>query len=245
MKYTKYNYKRRKSNGAWKFIVSLLVGIIASCLVGLGVAWIIWKVLPINDSAQADTKIADTNRGVIEENGEEQEEEGSVLEEQTSEYYFLQCGYFSKKDNADQIYAKVSSDATVFISEEADKFRVLTGIYTNENVDTMLENLKSKGIESVKVTFSLNENDPIEAQVSVICDGYLQILTTTFNDGVDHVNTSEFKEWINTLDNISTGENIEVLQALKAYIKDLPEELTKENVASEMDYLYEVLSNFK
>ena len=79
----------------------------------------------------------------------------------------------------------------------------------------------------------------------LICDGYLKILTTTFDDGVDHVNTEEFKSWIDTLDNISSGENIEVLQSLKDYIKGLPEELTKENVSSEIDYLYEVLLSFK
>ena len=42
MKYTKYNYKRRRNNGVWKFIASLLVGIIASCMIGLGVAWIVF-----------------------------------------------------------------------------------------------------------------------------------------------------------------------------------------------------------
>ena len=34
----------------------------------------------------------------------------------------------------------------------------------------------------------------IEAQVSAICDGYLKILTTTFDDGVIYVNTEEFKK---------------------------------------------------
>ena len=48
----KYNYKRRRNNGVWKFIASLLVGIIASCMIGLGVAWIVWKVSLFNDFAQ-------------------------------------------------------------------------------------------------------------------------------------------------------------------------------------------------
>ena len=246
MKYTKYNYKRRKNNGAWKFVASLLLGIIASCVVGLGVAWIVLKMLPINDLAQVGTEITDETKGAVGESGEDQVGEIPVSEgEQVSEYYFLQCGYFSKKDNAEQIYAKISSNGRTFITEEADKFRVLSGIYTSENVDSVMQDLGAKGIESVKITFALNENEPVEAQVSAICDGYLKILTTTFDDGVDHVNTSEFKEWINALDDISSGENIEVLQNLKSYIKELPEELTKEKVASEMDYLYDVLLNFK
>ncbi len=246
MKYTKYNYKRRKNNAVFKFLASLLVGIVAACMIGLGVGLIIWKVIPINDSAQVGTEITDGTQGAAGESGQEQEGEVPVLEgEKTSEYYFLQCGYFSKKDNAEQAYAKISSNGRSFIAEESDKFRVLTGIYTSENVDSVMQDLGSKGVESVKITFTLNENDPVEAQVSAICDGYLKILTTTFDDKVDHVNTSEFKEWMNTLENISSGENIEVLQNLKNYIKELPEELTKENVSSEMDYLYELLLNFK
>ena len=246
MKYTKYNYKRRRNNGVWKFIASLLVGIIASCMIGLGVAWIVWKVLPINDSAQVGAEITDGIEVSTEGNGQQHEGETIVSEGQnTSEYYFLQCGYFSKKDNADQTYAKIASEGRAFIAEESDKYRVLTGIYTSENVDSAIQELGLKGVESVKITFSLNENDPIEAQVSAICDGYLKILTTTFDDGVDHVNTEEFKSWIDTLDNISSGENIEVLQSLKDYIKGLPVELSKEYVSSEIDYLYEVLLSFK
>ena len=246
MKYTKYNYKRRKNNAVFKFLASLLVGIVAAGMIGLGVGLLIWKVLPLNDPAQVGTEITDGTQGVAEENGQDQQGEAPVSEgEQTSEYYFLQCGYFSKKDNAEQTYAKISSNGRTFIAEEADKFRVLTGIYTSENVDSVMQDLGTKGVESVKITFTLNENDPVEAQVSAICDGYLKILTTTFDDGVDHVNTSEFKEWMNTLDDISSGENIEVLQNFKTYIKELPEELTKEKVPSEMDYLYDILSSFK
>ena len=246
MKYTKYNYKRRRNNTVLKFIASLLGGIIAASMIGLGVAWIIWKVLPINDSAQVGTEITDGvgNEEVV--SGEDGNGQVAAVEgEENSEFYFIQCGYFSNKDNADQALAKIGSDGKAFISEESDKFRVLTGAYSKDNIDTVMESLSSKGVESVKLTFTLNEKDSVEGQVSAICDGYFKILTTTFDEKVDHVNTAEFKQWIDTLDNISSGDNIETLQNLKAYIKELPEELSKEDVAKEMDYLYQVLVTFK
>ena len=245
MKYTKYNYKRRKNNDIWKFVSSLLIGVISSCIVGLGVAWVVLKVIPVNDFVQADIEA----NSEIEMSGEvnSQEESEAPLSENisTSEYYFLQCGYFSKKDNAEQIYSKIASDGKSFIYEEADNFRVLSGIYNNETVDSALENLKARGIESVKVTFSLNESDLVEAQVSAICDGYFKILTTTFDEGVESVNTSEFKAWIDTLDVISSQEKSDILEELKGYIKQLPEELTKKDVAKEFNYLYGILSKFK
>lgn len=246
MRYTKYNYKRGKSNGTWKFMISLLIGIIAACMIGVGVGSLILKMLPVNDSVNGKGEIVNAEE-IVSEGGEQgQADEVAAVEgENTSEYYFLQCGYFSKRDNADQAYSKISSNGTSFIAEESDKFRVLTGVYTNENVDSAIQELTAKGVESVKVTFTLNESDPVEAQVSAICDGYLKILTTTFNDKVDYVNTSEFKAWIDSLDNISSGEKIEVLQNLKDYIKELPEELKKENVSKEIDYLYETLLSFK
>ena len=245
MKYTKYNYKKRKNNDMLKFVSSLLIGVISSCIVGLGVAWVVLKVIPVNDFVQVDIE-ANSATEISGEVSSQEESEAQLSENiSTSEYYFLQCGYFSKKDNAEQVYSKIVSDGKAFIYEEDGKFRVLSGIYNNETINSVLEDFKARGIESVKVTFSLNESDLVEAQVSAICDGYFKILNTTFDEGVESVNTSEFKVWIDTLEVISSQEKSDILEGLKDYIKQLPEELTKKDVAKEFNYLYGVLSNFK
>lgn len=247
MKYTKYNYKKRRNNSILKFVASLLIGVVLASMTGLGVAWIIFKVLPLNDSIPTGNqdsngiKSSDLTSGDSNNDGSDT----VITGEKNTEFYFIQCGYFSEKDNADQALAKVQSEGGAFINEESGKYRVFAGAYTKESVDSELSELVSKGIDSVKVTFVLSENDKVEAQVSAICDGYLQILTTTFAEDVKSVKTQEFKDWVNTLDDVSGGNNLEILEGLKSYVINLPDEISKEDVAAEMDYLYNLLLTFK
>ena len=248
MRYTKYNYKRRKNNNIMKFIASILAVIAGATIIGICVAGIIFKILPLNDVIPEGNNIVDaiTDIGST-EGGQNGTESGAVAtEEKVHKFYFIQCGYFSKKDNADQALAKVQSENGAFINEEEDgKYRVFAGAYSKESVEGEVSNLASKGIESVKVTFTLDENDKVEAQVAAICDGYLQILTTTFGEDVKSVKTQEFKDWVNTLDSISEGSNLEKLQELKTYVNNLPEEITQSDVSKQMEYLYDILLSFK
>ena len=243
MKYTKYNYKKRRNNSILKFVASLLVGVVSACVIGLGVAWIILKVLPLNDILPSGNEISDAIEGTDLTNGEGNNEENStaVEDNENSEFYFIQCGYFSSEDNAKQVLSKIQSEGGAFINEESGKYRVFAGAYSKDSVESELKDLTDRGIDSVKITFTLSDKDEVEAQVSAICDGYLQILTTTFADDVKAVKTQEFKDWVNTLEDISSGNNLEVLQGLKTYINNLPDEISKENVANEMDYLYNLL----
>ena len=247
MKYTKYNYKKRRNNSILKFVASLLVGVVSACVIGLGVAWIILKVLPLNDILPSGNEIGHAIEGTDLTNGEGNNEENStaVEDNENSEFYFIQCGYFSSEDNAKQVLSKIQSEGGAFINEESGKYRVFAGAYSKDSVESELKDLTDRGIDSVKITFTLSEKDEVEAQVSAICDGYLQILTTTFADDVKAVKTQEFKDWVNTLEDISSGDNLEVLQGLKTYINNLPDEISKENVANEMDYLYNLLLTFK
>lgn len=247
MKYTKYNYKKRRNNSILKFVASLLVGVVSACVIGLGVAWIILKVLPLNDILPSGNEISDAIEGTDLTNGEGNNEENStaVEDNENSEFYFIQCGYFSSEDNAKQVLSKIQSEGGAFINEESGKYRVFAGAYSKDSVESELKDLTDRGIDSVKITFTLSDKDEVEAQVSAICDGYLQILTTTFADDVKAVKTQEFKDWVNTLEDISSGNNLEVLQGLKTYINNLPDEISKENVANEMDYLYNLLLTFK
>lgn len=247
MKYTKYNYKKRRNNSVLKFVASLLLGVVSACVIGFGVAWIILKVLPLNDILPSGNEISEAVIGNDLADGDSNSEGSSTAaaDSKNSEFYFIQCGYFSSIDNANQVLAKIQSEGGAFINEESGKYRVFAGAYSKDLVESELSDLTNRGIESVKITFTLNENDEVEAQVSAICDGYLQILTTTFADDVKSVKTQEFKDWVNTLEDISSGNNLEVLQGLKSYINNLPEEISKENVADEMDYLYNLLLTFK
>jgi SPOR domain len=234
MKYTKYQYK--KKNEGTKFLTSLIMTTLTAVVIGLVAAWILLKIIPnINNS------------GITEEPGinvSNNTEVNTQVKEQ--KFSLIQCGYFSKEDNAKQVLAKINSDLNSFIvKDETGKFRVLAGIFKEEESDKIVEKLKVKGIENAKISLTLDENDKVQGQIGAITEGYLQIINTVSEDEVKGINTTDFKKWTKELDEIKSGDGIEVLKEYKSHIEALPEEINKENAVTELEYIYSVLSKTK
>lgn len=232
MKYTKYQYKK-KNNGI-KLLTSLLMTTLSAISIGLLAAWLLLKVIPNIDGLKevnSTPQIEENNKGNTSSN------------EEVERFSLIQCGYFSKEENAKQVLNGMNSDFNSFIVKDAEgKYRVLAGITTEENSSTLMQKLKEKGIENIKVNLDLNKNDEVENQISAITAGYLEILDTAGKEEVKEVNTSDFKTWTNTLEEISDSDKIEVLKEYKEHIKALPESINKNNIVSELEYVYSILS---
>ncbi len=233
MKYTKYQYKK-KNNGI-KLLTSLLMTTLSAISIGLLAAWLLLKVIPNIDGLK---EVNSTPQ--IEENNNK---ENTSSNEEVERFTLIQCGYFSKEENAKQVLNGMNSDFNSFIVKDAEgKYRVLAGITTEENSSTLMQKLKEKGIENIKVNLDLNKNDEVENQISAITAGYLEILDTAGKEEVKEVNTSDFKKWTNDLEELSDSDKIEVLKEYKEHIKALPESINKNNIVSELEYVYSILS---
>ena len=233
MKYTKYQYKK-KNNGI-KLLTSLLMTTLSAISIGLLAAWLLLKVIPNIDGLK---EVNSTPQ--IEENNNK---ENTSSNEEVERFTLIQCGYFSKEENAKQVLNGMNSDFNSFIVKDAEgKYRVLAGITTEENSSTLMQKLKEKGIENIKVNLDLNKNDEVENQISAITAGYLEILDTAGKEEVKEVNTGDFKKWTNDLEEISDSDKIEVLKEYKEHIKALPESINKNNIVSELEYIYSILS---
>ena len=233
MKYTKYQYKK-KNNGI-KLLTSLLMTTLSAISIGLLAAWLLLKVIPNIDGLKEVN-----SKPQIEENNNRG---NTSSNEEVERFSLIQCGYFSKEENAKQVLNRINSEFNSFIVKDAEgKYRVLAGITTEENSSTLMQNLKEKGIENIKVNLDLNKNDEVENQISAITAGYLEILDTVGKEEVKEVNTSDFKTWINSLEEISDKDKIEVLKEYKEHIKALPESINKNNIVSELEYIYSILS---
>ncbi|VYU22837.1 SPOR domain-containing protein [Clostridium tertium] len=232
MKYTKYNYKR-KNHGA-KLFTSLIITTLSAVAIGLISAWLLLKIIPnLNNLKATDGNIA------LEENDISKEEE-------IENYALIQCGYFSKEENAKQILTSIPSDYDSFITKDSDgKFRVIAGITKESDSNTVIDALKGSGVEAIKVNLPLDKNNEVEGQIFVITEGYLEILTTTKEDEVKEVNTNDFKAWAKKLPELSEGENIETLKEYKGHIDGLKENINREDIASELEYIYSILSKMK
>ena len=269
MRYTRYNYKKKKNNDIVKFILSFIGMSVFVIIVGVFLANVIIHFLPINNATTGE--VTSSNEQTQSNNSENvnaeavNEEEDAQVDADTpvsaevennnqssevsqgtinTSFMAIQCGYFAQEDNAKEAFNKIASGYGAFIYNDADKFKVLAGIYTADEGQAVIDKLTSSGIECAKVEFNLNSSNAIESQIAGIYDGYLEILDTAFKDDVKSVDTTDFKEWVRKLDDIKEGDKYEVLSDLKKHINELGTEISKENVSNEMQYLYKVLLNF-
>ena len=235
MKYTKYQYKKR--NNGIKFLSSLLMTTVLAVSIGVFIAWIILKVVPYDNILG---KINDITP--VEEN-KDQETVGEDIVENLS---VIQCGYFSKEDNAKQVLAKIDSSLSPFIFQDSEgKYRVIAGITKEDESNNIIDKLKQTGVENIKVNLSLNQENKVEEQILEITNGYLEILNTASQDEVKEINTNDFKTWTSNLEVINEGEYFEVLKEYKEHIQSLEESINKENTIQELEFIYSILNKIK
>ena len=110
MRYTRYEYKRYSK---LKFLCSVII--IGGISIGGGL-YISSLIFDRNQENSVQTtasknndkdKVVDTNMNII----------------------ALQCGYYSKKENAEKSVNELATYCTPFIIESDEKFRVMAGIY--------------------------------------------------------------------------------------------------------------------
>lgn len=228
MRYTKYQYKK-KSNGI-NFLTSLVMMILGAGAIGIIVGTIIYNTVlggkEINPVSQDQSSI-----------------NNAVGEKEV--FASVQCGVFSKEENAKKVLDNLGKDYNSFIVKEEDKFRVLAGVFTEVDGDKILAEVKAKGMDAAKVKFTLDESDKVQGQVSAIADGYFKIITTLEDKEVKFVSTNDFKAWTKELPEIVEGDKIEIINEFKKHIEELPDEIKRENLTDELKYIYTVLVNFK
>lgn len=263
MRYTRYNYKKKKNNDIFKFIVSFIGMSAFVIIVGVLLANVIIHFLPLNNASTADA--SNKNEQVQTDNSENVSSDVSEGEADTqvnaevantdiaseatqgtinTSFMAIQCGYFSEEGNAKEVFNKVADGYGAFIYNDTDKFKVLAGVYEAAEGQEVMSKLAASGITCYQVDFNLNSSNKVESQIAGIYDGYLEILDAAFKDDVKYFDTTDFKEWVSKLEDIKEGDKYEVLSDLKKHINELGTEIKKEDVSNEMQYLYKVLLNF-
>lgn len=259
MRYTRYNYKKnnKNNNSVMKTVLSFVVMSMFVIIVGVLLANIIIYFLPLNDAVSVpknEALVEQSQSGDTVDNGDgvtnaiAEGNEGDVVTNGQSvintSFTAVQVGYFAVSDNANAELSKISKDYGAFIYNDADKFKVLAGVYTASEAESIMSKLTAAGMQCAKVSFNLDSSSKVHSQISGIVNGYLELLTTSLKDDVTAVDTSDFKGWVSELEVINDGEQVSVLNELKNHINEAPVELKKGDVSVEMEYIYKVLLNF-
>ncbi|QGU94906.1 SPOR domain-containing protein [Clostridium bovifaecis] len=227
MGYTRYDLKKKnKSNFIFVF---LICGILVLAFIS---GSIISKLF-IKDINKVDSNTTKVPQQIVQ----------PIL---SKNFIAIQCGVFSSKDNAEKVKANLYSMGSPFIASEDGKNKVILGIYTESEVEKIIKKLKDNGIEFSKVSFKYDLNSPCDLQIVEIIDAQLQITGKLSDSKVKSVQTKQLKEWSVSLNAIDKNEkNYNILKELKEYIKNLPDEVSKDKLEEYNIHLYKKLKELK
>jgi hypothetical protein len=224
MRYTRYEYKK---SSRIKFLCNIAIIIVISIGVGLYISNFIF-----------DGKYIQNNKSDNAKNSTEGNYQGEV-----GNFIALQCGYYSKEENAKELLASISKYCEPFIVEDSGKYRVLAGIYKEEDCLKKLQELKSNNIDVAKVNLGISSNNEENKKIIEITDGLLTIVGKLQDSEVKSIKTTEFKEWADKILNDDISIKTEKIDNLSIYVKNLPDEVNKTNSNENMQELYKLIKN--
>lgn len=224
MRYTRYEYKK---SGKLKFLcgVAIIVGI--SIVGGLYISKFIFRGKDVssnlNNSYSSEEKVTVENEELI----------------------ALQCGYFSKQENAQTVLNSLGGDFQPFFIDEEGKYRVIAGIYKQEEAIKKIDELKDKGIEVNKIDLSIPANSIENRKIIEVIDGLFQIINKLEESEVKSIKTSDYKIWAQEIINEGETSNSGELESISSYVNDLPEEIDRSNIAINLQKLYQLIKTHK
>lgn len=220
MRYTRYEYKKQ---GKIKFVMSVVLVATVSIGSGLYISKFLFSTKETSNMTQVTQKQNETvqSQGIM----------------------ALQCGYYSKKENADISIPTISSYCQPFVVEENGNYRVIAGLYDDELGMKKLDELKGKGIDVAKVSIQIPTDTLEGKKIFQIVEGFLQITSKFEESDVKSVKTADFKTWVDSIINDGNSIQSEKLKDIQSYVQSLPDEISKSNSADSVQSLYTLIKS--
>lgn len=227
MRYTRYDYKKKGGGG---FFLWILLIIILALAIGITIFKMFFSEGEISNSLKVPNK--------------SQQEESINTAENSSIFKIIQCGLFSKEENANSTLTTLPSSMTGFVIQEDGKFKVMAGIYKDEESAKKTEELTKASINNFTIKCCIPKDSSEKKIEAQIIEGYLQIINKFEESDVKSVKTVDFKKWTEeTVANIKSPS--EEVQNLVKVIKELPDEYTQKDVKTSKDFLYKLLIKYR
>lgn len=223
MRYTRYEYKRYSK---LKFLCSVVI--IGGISIGGGL--------------YASRLIFDKNKATSIEGNVSENNINDKVAESNMNIVSLQCGYYSKKENADKTISELAAYCTPFIVESEGKFRVIAGIYEESNANEKFNKLVSNGIDVAKIKLTINGENDADKKCIEVMDGVFTILNKLDEDDVKSIKTADFKKWIQNIINKDDLNKSKKLNLINECINNFPEEINKNNKGEISANIYKAIN---
>lgn len=239
VRYTRYNYKPQRKNN--NFMIVIILTLIAAITLGT----IFSRLLPKNSNPNVST--GDKNTKVeLEKHSEVNKESVDVSkiisENKTKDYVAIQCGAYTKSENALILKNKLMKFGTPFIITEDNLNKVFLGIYPSDSIESAMKQLKEDKIDYVKVKLQLISKDTASAQTSEMISADIKILNKLSEKDTKSIQTVELKKWLSSLESsLEKDGGYKDMNEIKSYLNALPEELKREKAEQEYMYIYKFI----
>jgi hypothetical protein len=233
MKYTRYDFKKKK-NDSLTLLILLISVLAAAFLLGTGISNMIMKQPNSSEQVPVPKNTSSPGPG----NGG-----AAVVENTTTKFIVIQSGFFKNKESAEELKNKLKEQVIPFTIVEGDSIRVMAGIFSEEDSAKIIQLLNEKQIPTYKTIFEINKNELCEAEIAEVIKGNVKILNKLMEKDVASYDMSDFKNWIASSLKAadSKSKNYNVLEELKNYVNSLPKEIGKDKVEENYVFLYNTL----
>lgn len=236
MRYTRYNIRKRRNISAYLIIILILV-------VAIGGGMLLSKIIFKGGDVTSSDNLKNNN-GIINNNGNDNK---SNHKGDATVISVVQCGYFASKDNALKTKESVdSAGGYCLVVEENKKYRDISYLGNSDEADKVLEALKEKKINAIKMNIYIPNNNEVDNQMGQIIVGLSNLVNASSNKDVKSIKTESFKKWTSELKKIDgESENNKELKDIKEYVSKLPNEITRNDMENFYGKINKYLFNYR
>lgn len=225
MRYTRYDIK--KKNTLNTFMVCIVIILLLSFFIGSLIFKLAFIETGVGNSVENEVK------------------SGTASTVTPSDYYLIQCGVHSQKNNADELLKKLQSMGNPFEVEDGKYYRVFYGIGRESDYASIAKLLKDSKVDFSRSTITIKNESTSDIETSKIIDAYLEIINKASGKDVQDVQTKSIKSWCSKLSKVNSGDNCKVLEELRAYTDKLPDKVDKSYASSMEVFIYNELKKIK
>lgn len=238
MKYTRYTYGGKKRGGKGKNALIIIGLLVVAIVTGT-----VFSKLLIKDSIKESGV---DNKSIVNKDEKEGKELKQADAQSKSKLYAIQCGYFAKKENVDELLGKLKAKYGGFMIEEGDKFRVFVGIYEEGKVDEKIKELSGDGYNAMKVDITSKPSKGSYNVIYEIATAQIKLLNKLDDKNIKSINTDEFKKWVGDINVPSESDAYyKQFNDTKNVAMNLPKDLTKEKKDDLYKNTYSILKSIK
>lgn len=229
MRYTRYNLKKKSGN--YGFAICVIIILFLSFLIGSIIFKFIFVQAGVETTVNNDTA---------------KEQVSKKTESSNTEYYIVQCGVHSKKENADALMNKLKAIGNPFMIKDGSYYKVFYGITDKNNYDSVSKVLNDNKIDINKIKIEINNDSTGDIEIGKIIDAYLEIINKVANKDVSDVQTESIKKWCSKLEKVDNKyKNYNLNLELKNSINKLPDKINKSNISDIETFVYGELKKLK